>query len=326
MAHSTLQDRLYGRYHLPPSLLYSVIRLSRDGATYDIPVDGDWVTIAVVAERGEIRVSGTRHAGRAGSESGSDAEGEGEGEGDEHGARVSDRLKRQLADDTRAPSADTNALKGLHQPWKPKDPKAKSKGNGKGGDRRQRQPKKYINLRLAALPPRNKLLGGKETGGDALLQLLLFEADSVTRVQDGVGEQGNGNGNGKGKVEKKYRGGSGGAYEKWCNLGVGDVVGIVSPRVLRPLKVSRAWAGTCAAECGGTEGGIWTDRAERLRRASSHDAAPRAQSDIRRLGFPDRPGEGSGTMQCNAKGRQQVFLLGGRVRLCRCPKFCQRQS
>ncbi len=32
-----------------------MIRLSRDGATYEVPVEGDWVTIAVVVERGEIR-------------------------------------------------------------------------------------------------------------------------------------------------------------------------------------------------------------------------------------------------------------------------------
>jgi minichromosome maintenance protein 10 len=61
MAHSAVQDFLYGRYYLTPTLLYSVIRLSRDGATFDLPVDGDWLTIAVVAERGEVKISGTKN-------------------------------------------------------------------------------------------------------------------------------------------------------------------------------------------------------------------------------------------------------------------------
>ena len=52
-----------GRYYISPSRLYSVVRASpgtgagAKGQTFDVPVVGDWVTIAVVAERGPIRVS-----------------------------------------------------------------------------------------------------------------------------------------------------------------------------------------------------------------------------------------------------------------------------
>ena len=174
LPHDTLQDHLRARYFLPPSVVYSVIRLSRDGATYDIPLDAEWVTIAVVAERGDIKVSGKKD--------------------DDDGS-----------DDEVAPEAD-----------------AKQKpAKGKRPYHRQR-PRKYINLRLASLPPRNPTLGsGGTLGGDALLQLLLFEADAVERNGD----------------DRTYRGGSGGAYERWANLAVGSVVGIVTPRVLRPLKV-----------------------------------------------------------------------------------------
>lgn len=55
--HEDLQDHLRGRYYLPPSRLYSAIRLLPDKQGYDVPVPGDWITIAVVAERGPIKFS-----------------------------------------------------------------------------------------------------------------------------------------------------------------------------------------------------------------------------------------------------------------------------
>src|SRR5271154_4381922 len=52
-----MQDYLTGRFYLSPSLLYSVIRLLPHKQGYEVPVAGDWVTIAVVAERGPIKFS-----------------------------------------------------------------------------------------------------------------------------------------------------------------------------------------------------------------------------------------------------------------------------
>ncbi len=43
-----------GRYYLSPSRLYSCVRLTPDKHGYDVPVAGDWLTIAVVAERGPL--------------------------------------------------------------------------------------------------------------------------------------------------------------------------------------------------------------------------------------------------------------------------------
>ncbi|KAF5343126.1 hypothetical protein D9758_015215 [Tetrapyrgos nigripes] len=57
LPHDELQSHLEGRYYISPSLLYSSIRLLPDKQGYDIPVPGDWVTIAVVAERGPIKHS-----------------------------------------------------------------------------------------------------------------------------------------------------------------------------------------------------------------------------------------------------------------------------
>ncbi|KAJ7456966.1 hypothetical protein FB451DRAFT_1407015 [Mycena latifolia] len=53
--HEDLQDHLRGRYFLPPSRLYSAVRLLPDKQGYDVPVSGDWLTIAVVAERGPFK-------------------------------------------------------------------------------------------------------------------------------------------------------------------------------------------------------------------------------------------------------------------------------
>ncbi|KAJ6463508.1 hypothetical protein C8R45DRAFT_911723 [Mycena sanguinolenta] len=55
--HEDLQDHLRGRYYLSPSRLYSAVRLLPDKQGYDVPVAGDWITIAVVAERGPYKYS-----------------------------------------------------------------------------------------------------------------------------------------------------------------------------------------------------------------------------------------------------------------------------
>ena len=52
--HNQFVDFLRGRYYISPSQLYSVIRLLPDKQGYEVPVHGEWVTIAVVAERGPI--------------------------------------------------------------------------------------------------------------------------------------------------------------------------------------------------------------------------------------------------------------------------------
>lgn len=170
-----------------------MIRLSRDGATYDVPVEGDWVVIAVVAERGEVKVGGTKE------DVGSDEE------NDTGRAALPKQVKGQ------------------------KDDKVDEKTKEKDKWKKRRGPRKYINLKLCALPPRSKSTSTTSgPSGDAMLQLLLFEADSVVRE----------NKDGDGELERSYRGGSGGAYEKWCNLGVGSVIAVLNPRVLRPLRVS----------------------------------------------------------------------------------------
>lgn len=209
MSHAAVQGHLDSRYYLPPTLLYSVIRLSRDGATYDLPVEGDWLTIAVVAERGEVKISGTKQTS---------AKDDDDDEDDEN-------------DDPLA----VNPLAKPSGPTKPGDPKNKAKKP----EYKKRPPRKYINLKLCSLPQRTRT--SSSSAGDALLQLLLFESDSIAHDQM-VNEDGE-------KVGvKRYVGGSGGAYEKWCNLTVGSVIAIMNPKVLRPLRVSRVCTSSYARE------------------------------------------------------------------------------
>ncbi|OSX62254.1 hypothetical protein POSPLADRAFT_1142839 [Postia placenta MAD-698-R-SB12] len=55
--HEDFQEYLRGRYYLSPSKLYSVVRLLPNKQGYDVPVAGDWLTIAVVAERSKVKQS-----------------------------------------------------------------------------------------------------------------------------------------------------------------------------------------------------------------------------------------------------------------------------
>jgi minichromosome maintenance protein 10 len=57
VSHEDLQHHLSGRFYLSPSRLYSAIRLLPDKQAYEVPVPGDWITIAVVAERGPLKYS-----------------------------------------------------------------------------------------------------------------------------------------------------------------------------------------------------------------------------------------------------------------------------
>ena len=231
LPHTNVQDHLYGRYYLPPSLLYSLVRLSRDGSTYDVPVEGDWVTIAVVAERSDVRVSGSKET--AGSDDEDDMDDDAESEDEAGKAQGRERKRRKQGDKER--SAEDKAK----EEWQ-----------------KRRGPRKYVNLKLVSLPPRSSILGGKAPSGDAILQLLLFESDFKLRHGNKMAsKRDDGSEDNEAEREKEkaiYKGGSGGAYEKWCNLTEGSVIALLNPRVLRPLHVShslRKSEGSCPDSC-----------------------------------------------------------------------------
>ena len=206
--HDDLQDYLRGRYYLSPSKLYSVIRLLPNKQGYDVPVEGDWVTIAVVAERGPMRY--TKAPVGVGRD---DAE---------HLSEKEAKLEEIVPDPDHDAKAKSSPYTYDLKHWKGKT-KQDQQPTKQGG-------KKYINLKLIDFGCRS---GSSHTGGksvirgDAFLSLLLFEADKVEEI---VGEDGK-------KKKKFYRGGSKGAFEHMSKLKEGAVVALLNPRILKPFQV-----------------------------------------------------------------------------------------
>jgi minichromosome maintenance protein 10 len=156
-----MREYLRGRYYLPPSRLYSVVRLLPDKQGYDIPVAGDWVTIAVVAERGPVKF--TRPPVGIGNE------------------RDDDQLQQGGSSSTPRKQPQDSKAAGKK---KPENVPAPMMG------------KKYVNVKLIDFGARSRssssATGGKEIiRGDAFLTLLLFESDGTDSItkEDGKVEK-----------------------------------------------------------------------------------------------------------------------------------------
>ena len=193
-SHNDVQTLMTSRYYLSPSKLYSVIRLTRDRQQYEVPLDSDWVTIAIVCGKSEIRnINGGNAITPPSPAVKADSDGEDEDDDlDPRPARKKGKQRVKTEDDIT-------------------DRKTKTR--------------KFVTLRLCSLPTR-ALRKGNGVSGDTLLTLLLFEADSESIAKKAD------------TITRHYRGGSGGAYEKWWKLDVGSVIGIVAPKVLKPWGVS----------------------------------------------------------------------------------------
>ncbi|KAH9896607.1 hypothetical protein C8Q73DRAFT_686215 [Cubamyces lactineus] len=200
--YEDFQDYLRGRYYISPSQLYSVIRLLPNKQGYDVPVSGDWLTIAVVAERGKMKytqapVGVTRDDKPL--------------QGDE------DRM-----DELPSLDATNEAGPSSRPPLFRKKPK---------GEPPKPSGKKYVNMKLIDFGCRSQgssADGGKaKIPGDAFLSLLLFESDTC----DVLTKE-------NGKKEKIYRGGSRGAFERMSKLREGAVVALLNPKILKPFQRS----------------------------------------------------------------------------------------
>ncbi|KAI6037943.1 hypothetical protein EDC04DRAFT_2570506 [Pisolithus marmoratus] len=150
LSHEDLQEYLRGRYYLSPSRLYSCIRLLPNKSGYDVPVEGDWVTIAVVAERGPVRVS------RA-------------------------PVSVEPGDDGRASDHESGpALEAREKPTKKQIHPPKSHG-------KKYVNMKLIDFGARS---RSSATGGEATlRGDALLSLLLFESDGFDKIKEDDGTE-----------------------------------------------------------------------------------------------------------------------------------------
>lgn len=202
--YDDFQNYLEGRYYISPSQLYSVVRLLPSKQGYDVPVSGDWLTIAVIAERGPMKYTQAPV-----------------------GVTRDDKLLNEGEDQMDAlPSLDGAAQAGPSArppPFRKKPKEEAPKASGK----------KYVNLKLIDFGCRSQG-GSADSGkakirGDAFLSLLLFESDTC----DVVMQEG-------GKKERIYRGGSRGAFERMSKLREGAVVAFLNPKILKPFQVRPA--------------------------------------------------------------------------------------
>lgn len=150
LSHEDLQEYLRGRYYLSPSRLYSCIRLLPNKSGYDVPVEGDWVTIAVVAERGPVRVSRAPVSAEPGDD----------GHASDNGTSSALEPRERLT-------------KKQNHPPKPHGKKYVNM--------------KLIDFGARS---RSSATGGKATlRGDAFLSLLLFESDGFDKVKQDDGTE-----------------------------------------------------------------------------------------------------------------------------------------
>lgn len=185
---------------------------------YDVPVVGDWVTIAVIAERGQISVS--RGGGSSVSKKDDDAE-------------------QSANDDEDEPAAgQKNDVTGLLDPSPPRKASSSKFGKSKGKGTepaKKKVGKKYLTLKLVDFGHRSSGSGAQRTiKGDAVLSMILFEADSYATIRDG-----------KGLADRVYRGGSGGAFEACAKLRTGAVIAILNPKILKPFQVHLLYPPYC---------------------------------------------------------------------------------
>lgn len=177
--HADLSDYLVGRFYISPSRLYSLLRFdpSSDASTsknkggYDleVPVPGDWVTIAVIAERGPIRYTKAPV-----------------------GVEKDDSdIKTRKRWDAAEPGK------------KPKPAPPEEEGGGKGG--KKYVTLKMIDFGARS---KSSAGGHQPIRGDAFLNLILFEADGVDSISRGSGDVGGRRGRGEEKVYKGGSGGA----------------------------------------------------------------------------------------------------------------------
>ncbi|GAC72486.1 hypothetical protein PANT_7d00121 [Moesziomyces antarcticus T-34] len=252
LAHSQLKEHLRARYHIPPSLLYSIARpisahtghgrqtdwkAARNG-DFEVPVDGDWIVIATIVEKSDLLLT-----------KGFDP--------NANAPRTPHGRRDELDDDPvlfkDAATGASGQLRLDLEPGNPNafaDPKAAAKpwqrkGSGNEVDeqlegRREQlrlanRPRKFVVLKLVDLGvDRAQADGSGSAGrGDNYLSLVAYEADQVDTT--------NANGARSEVAEvlarTKWVNGSRGAFELLYQQAEGTVVAIMNPKVLRPFAV-----------------------------------------------------------------------------------------
>ncbi|KAG8980312.1 hypothetical protein FRB90_007678, partial [Tulasnella sp. 427] len=132
--------------------------------------------------------------------------------------QVSQAQASSLDDDESFEQKDEGGPSNASGNWKRSKHKVYGGSNG---------PKKYVRLQLVDFGHKGR--GNGTASGDALLSMLLFEADIASvppKDEDGVA-----------RGATIYKGGSGGAFEESLpHLREGAVIAILNPRVMRPYQ------------------------------------------------------------------------------------------
>jgi minichromosome maintenance protein 10 len=295
LPHADLQEYLSDRFYIPPSLLYSIVRPTKGGTDYEVPVEGDWIVIGVLAEKSEIKYTGAGIANnvakqfemrkkmaqerankakeaarmekarkfREARQNGTATASAGSTSFDDKMFDEMAKSDDELRDAFEGSDAEGGGVMGLGQGEKNKK---KKKQEEEEEDKEPPARRRYITFKLVDL-------GEKGAGGGAgILSLKLFEsdpdkrrtikhADSSEEELDTVVNKRTG---GKVLVKKKrkelkksksnkdiddevdgdrferkeYKGGSGGAFEKFWKETNGTVVAVLNPRIMKPWSVS----------------------------------------------------------------------------------------
>lgn len=126
----------------------------------------------------------------------------------------------QVKDDEKSKASDEEGNgENARQEKQREEPYWKSKAAKPG------QHKAFRRFKMTTLPTKAERVEGMEVGGDAMVQVLMFQADEKDVLPDG---------------KTVYRGGSKGAFEKWANIDVGSVVALVTPKIFPPYGVGPA--------------------------------------------------------------------------------------
>lgn len=72
-SHAEIQDFMADRYILTPSKLYEIVRLGTDKSTYEVPLVGDWVMFATIAEKKDVQSTQPRPHAKANDKSQSES-------------------------------------------------------------------------------------------------------------------------------------------------------------------------------------------------------------------------------------------------------------
>ena len=209
LSHEDLQEHLTARFYLPPSILYSIVRPGRSGSELEVPVDGDFVIIGVLAEKSDIKMT---------------------------------------ARPAQQESTRKDKSKDKQQEKERKEDEADEGLGGADSDTEKeaapvRKAKRFIIFKLLDM---RKAKGGSSSNGDGILSVIMFESDSSTITHDAVSDDDELTASGvhmrkeassKNGKKESFRGGSGGAYEKFWKAPEGTVVAIMNPKVLKPRQV-----------------------------------------------------------------------------------------